>query len=170
MASAKGQDANVAVRPATEADLPAIKQMVHEFVDYLNAIDDTDALNPALADKISELAFGSKPICSIEIAEIAGTQVGYMIYFFGMEMDGYAPALYIAELFVREAWRIRGAGRVLMERAASITRERGGSTLFWAVWNKNPKALSFYRQLGALSWDEAILMRWDVGEESPPGQ
>ncbi len=170
MASAKGQNATVAVRPATEADLPAIKQMVHEFADYLNAIDEPDALDPALAGKIPELAFGPKPICSIEIAEIAGTQVGYMIYFIGIEMDGYAPALYIAELFVREAWRVRGVGRVLMERAASITRERGGGTLFWAVWNKNPKALAFYHRLGALTWDEAILMRWDIGDETRSGR
>ena len=170
MASAKRQTATVVVRPATESDLPAIEQMIHEFADYLNAIDEPDAIDPALAGKLPELAFGPNPVCSIEIAESAGTQVGYMIYFIGIEMDGYAPALYIAELFVREAWRVRGVGRVLMDRAASITRECGGSTLFWAVWNKNPKALAFYRQLGAHSWDEAILMRWDIGEETPSGQ
>ena len=164
------QDGNpdVTLRHATEADLPAIKQMIHEFADYLNAIDEPEDLDPALVSGIDKLAFGPERLCTIEIAEVAGAPVGYMVYFIAIDMDGFAPALYIADLFVREAWRERGVGRVLMERAASITRERGGKTLFWTVWNKKPKALAFYRHLGAQPWDEEILMRWELGGDGTP--
>jgi GNAT superfamily N-acetyltransferase len=151
------------LRRATEADLPAIKRMIHEFADYLNAIDEPEEFDPALVSGIEKLAFGPNPLCTIEIAEVAGAPVGYMVYFIAIEMDGFAPALYIADLFVRAAWRDRGVGRTLMEHAASITREHGGKTLFWTVWNKNPKALEFYRHLGAQPWDEEILMRWEIG-------
>ena len=164
MVGAKGPKAEVALRLATESDLPAIKRMIHEFADYLNAIDEPEELDPALVDRIQNLAFGSEPLCSIEVAEIDTAPVGYMVYFIAIDMDGFAPALYIADLFVREAWRDRGVGRLFMERAAAITRERGGSSLFWTVWNKNPKAMAFYRRIGARPWDEEILMRWDIEE------
>jgi GNAT superfamily N-acetyltransferase len=164
-ASSRGEKAGAIVRRATGADLPVIKQMIHEFADYLNAIDEPEALDPALVAQIETLAFGPSPLCTIEIAEVAGAPVGYMIYFIAIDMDGFAPALYIADLFVRAAWRDRGVGRILMERAAAITREHGGTTLFWTVWNKNPKALEFYRHLGAQRWDEEILMRWEIGGE-----
>lgn len=154
---------DVALRPATKADLPAIKTMAREFVEYLNTIDELEAIDPALFDKVEKLAFGPAPFCTIELAEIDGAPVGYMIYFFGIETNGFEPVLHIADLFVREAWREHGVGRVFMDRAAAITRECGGRTLFWVVWNKNAKALDFYRRLGAKAWDEAILMRWEPG-------
>ena len=162
-ASSRGEKAGTSLRPATEADLPAIKTMAQEFVDYLNAIDGPEAVDPAIFDRIGKLAFGPEPLCAIELAEIDGTPVGYMIYFIGVETNGFEPALYIADLFVRDAWRDRGVGRVFMDRAASILRARGGSTLFWVVWNKNQVAIDFYRRLGAEIWDEAVLMRWEPG-------
>ena len=160
---AQGSNKDVALRRATEADLPSIKRMAHEFVEYLNTIDGPEAIDPAIFDRIEKLAFGREPLCTIELAEIDGTPVGYMIYFIGVETNGFEPALYIADLFVRDAWRERGIGRVFMDRAAAILHARGGRTLFWVVWNKNRTAIDFYRRLGAEIWDEAILMRWDPG-------
>jgi GNAT superfamily N-acetyltransferase len=159
-----GKNADVALRRAVKADLPAIKQMAREFVEYLDAIDGPEAVDPAIFDRIEKLAFGPAPLCTIELAEIDGTPVGYMIYFIGIETNGFEPALHIADLFVREAWRERGIGRAFMARAAAILRERGGSTLFWVVWNQNRTALDFYRRLGAQIWDEAVLMRWEPGD------
>ncbi len=154
---------DVGLRRATAADLPAIKQMAREFIDYLNAIDGPEAIDAAIFDRIERLAFGSEPLCTIELAEIDGTPVGYMIWFIGVETNGFEPALHIADLYVRDAWRERGIGRVFMDRAAALLRERGGRTLFWVVWNKNQVAIEFYRRLGAEIWDEAILMRWEPG-------
>jgi len=159
-----GNRANAVLRRATQADVPAIKQMAREFVDYLNTIDEPEAVDPAIFDRIEKLAFGPEKLCTIELAEIDGTPVGYMIWFIGVETNGFQPALHIADLYVRDAWRERGVGRIFMERAASILRECGGSNLFWVVWNKNQTAIDFYRRLGAEIWDEAILMRWEPGD------
>ena len=159
--AASDRNANVTLRRATEADLPAIKQMAQEFVDYLNTIDEPEAVDPAIFDRIEKLAFGPDKHCTIELAEIDGTPVGYLIWFIGVETNNFEPALHIADLFVRDAWRERGIGRIFMEHAAAILRECGGSTLFWVVWNRNATALDFYRRLGAQAWDEAVLMRWE---------
>lgn len=165
-AEAQDRNENVTLRRATEADLPAIKQMAQEFVDYLNTIDEPDSVDPAIFDRIGKLAFGPEKHCTIELAEIDGIPVGYLIFFIGVETNNFKPALHIADLFVRDAWRERGIGRIFMERAASILHERGGSTLFWVVWNRNATAIDFYRRLGAQAWDEAILMRWEPDSDA----
>ena len=163
---APDRDANVTLRRATETDLPAIKLMAQEFVDYLNTIDEPEAVDPAIFDRIGKLAFRAVPLCTIELAEIDGIPVGYLIYFVGVETNGFTPALHIADLFVRDAWRERGIGRIFMERAAAVLREHGGSNLFWVVWNRNKTAIDFYRRLGAEIWDEAILMRWEPDSDA----
>lgn len=155
--------AAIATRTATSADLPAIEQMAGEFIDYLNAIEPS-GLDPAAIDRIRSLAFGPDPVCGIELAEADGVTVGYMIHFFGVDTETFTPALHIADLFVREDWRGTGAGRILMERAASILHARGGTVLCWTVWNLNQAALDFYRRIGADSWDDAIPMRWSPGQ------
>lgn len=152
----------VRVRPARPADVPAIKTMIREFADYLNAIDEPEEPDQAAIDRIGGAAFGKKPLCRILMAEAGGRPAGYLVYYVGLDMDLVLPAAYVVDLFVREAYRKRSAGRALMEAAAEIVERQGGRTLFWTVWRKNPKALAFYRHLGARPWDEEILMRWSL--------
>jgi GNAT superfamily N-acetyltransferase len=134
--------------------------MIREFADYLNAIDEPEEPDQAAIDRIAGAAFGRKPLCRILIAEAGGRTAGYLVYFIGLDMDLVRPAAHVIDLFVRAPHRRRGAGRALMEAVARIVERQGGSTLFWTVWRKNPKALAFYRHLGARPWDEEILMRW----------
>lgn len=158
--------ATVPVRPATRADVPEVKAMIHEFADYLNAIDEPEEPDPAAIDRIEGAAFGPQPLCRILVAEIGGRMAGYLVYFIGLDMDLVQPAAYVVDLFVRDDCRDQGAGRALMEEVAVIVERRGGGTLFWTVWNKNPKALAFYAHLGARPWDEEILMRWSLPDRS----
>lgn len=139
-----------------------IKTMIREFADYLNAIDEPEEPDQAAIDRIAGAAFGKNPLCRILIAEGGGSTAGYLVYYIGLDMDLVLPAAYVVDLFVRKAHRKCGAGRALMEKVAAIVRRRGGRTLFWTVWRKNPKALAFYRHLGARPWDEEILMRWSL--------
>lgn len=158
--------AAVAVRPATRADVPTIKRMIREFADYLNAIDEPEEPDQAAIDRIEAAAFGPKPLCRILVAEAGGRLAGYVVYYEGLDMDVVLPAAYVIDLFVRAAYRDRGAGRALMEAVAAIVKRRGGSTLFWTVWRKNPKALAFYEHLGARPWDEEILMKWSLPDRA----
>jgi GNAT superfamily N-acetyltransferase len=160
--AAGAKAAGVRVRPAKPADVPVIKTMIREFVEYLNAIDEPEEPNQAAIDRIAGAVFGKEPLCRILIAEADGRTAGYLVYYIGLDMDLVLPAAYVVDLFIREAHRKRGGGRALMEAAGEIVKRRGGSTLFWTVWRKNPKALAFYRHLGARPWDEEILMRWSL--------
>lgn len=153
----------VTVRPATRADLPAIKALMREFADYLNAIADWQDVDDSHFDRVEPHVFGPHGFCGLLVAEAAGDVAGYLMHHRGVDMDTLHEALHVTDLFVRAAQRKRGVGRALMDAAAAIVRSRGGSTLYWTVWDQNPQALAFYERLGARRFADEILMRWDRG-------
>jgi GNAT superfamily N-acetyltransferase len=154
------------IRKATEADLPALTAMTREFNDYLDTLggaevaDDAAEVAAAAMDRLRLLAFGPRPLCTILIAELNGETVGYLNYFLGVFMDDATPTLHVADFFVTERYRRRGAGRALMLEARRIGMDLGASRLFWTVWRKNADAIRFYENLGARPEDESVLMRW----------
>jgi GNAT superfamily N-acetyltransferase len=131
------------IRKATEADLPALTTMTREFNDYLDTLggaevaDDAAAVAAAAMGRLRPLAFGPSPLCAILIAELDGETVGYLNYFIGVFMDDATPTLHVADFFVGEKYRRRGAGKALMLEARRIGRDLGASRLFWTVWRKN---------------------------------
>ena len=154
------------IRKATEADLPALTAMTHEFNDYLDTLggtgvaDDAAEVASAAMGRLRPLAFGPSPLCTILIAELDGETVGYLNYFVGVFMDDATPTLHVADFFVTQRYRRRGAGRALMLEVRRIGMDLGASRLFWTVWRKNEDAIRFYEKLGARPEDESVLMQW----------
>ena len=153
------------IRKATDADLPALTAMTRAFNDYLNALGaepagDAAAVAAAAMDRLRPLAFGPRPLCTVLIAELDGETVGYLNYFVGVFMDDATPTLHVADFFVTERYRRRGAGTALMLEARRIGMDLGALRLFWTVWRKNEDAIRFYQKLGAEPEDESVLMQW----------
>jgi len=154
------------IRKATEADLPALTAMTREFNDYLDTLggaevaDDAAEIAAAAMARLRPLAFGPSPLCTILMAELDGETVGYLNYFLGVFMDDATPTLHVADFFVRESYRRRGAGKALMLEARRIATDLGASRLFWTVWRKNEDAIRFYEKLGAEPEGESVLMQW----------
>lgn len=153
---------SLVVRAASEADIPAIKTMMREFVDYLNAIDEPEDVPDEVLDRLGPMAFGPNKLCTALIAEAQGKPVGYLLYFIGIFTDPMTPVLFVADLFVSAPYRRAEVGTALMHRARGIAREQAASQIVWTVWRKNPKAVDFYKALGARVFDEEILMIWPV--------
>jgi GNAT superfamily N-acetyltransferase len=156
------------IRKATEADLPALTAMTREFNDYLDTLGGTEvaegAAEAAVAamGRLRPLAFGPSPLCTVLIAELNGEAVGYLNYFLGVFMDDATPTLHVADFFVTEKYRRRGAGKALMLEARRIAMDLGASRLFWMVWRKNEDAIRFYEKLGAVPEDDSVLMQWFI--------
>jgi len=156
------------IRRATEADLPALTAMTREFNDYLDTLgggkpaDDAAEVAAAAMGRLRSFAFGPSPICTVLIAELDGETAGYLNYYIGVFMDDATPTLHVADFYVAERYRLRGAGKALMREARRIAADLGASRLLWTVWRKNEDAIRFYEKLGAElePQDGSILMQW----------
>jgi len=154
----------VTIRPATRQDMASVAAMAGKFHAFLAAIDNS---NPAFdidntAEKLVRSGFGPKPLFSSLIAEADGEAVGYAIYNIGFWADSLQGMVFLADLFVREAWRSRGIGRQLMDRLAVVGKGEGCEVVMWTVWQKNEPAKRFYDRLGAKAIDDEELMQWPI--------
>ncbi|PKA66441.1 Tyramine N-feruloyltransferase 4/11 [Apostasia shenzhenica] len=82
---------------------------------------------------------------------------GYLLCFPNYSSFEGRPGLYVEDIFVREAWRRKGMGRMLLEAAARDAARLGYGRVEWCVldWNKN--AISFYEEMGA-----EVLPQWRI--------
>jgi GNAT superfamily N-acetyltransferase len=142
------------VKPATHADRAAVKGMLGEFVDYLDAIEPSG--EGADLDYLLDQSFGPDPVCRTLIAEHDGIPVGYV---------GFHPGIWeihrvicVISLFVRTEARGTGAGTALMDAVKTLAREKGAKRVVWEVWRKNPLAIDFYRGIGAEAHDDNLRM------------
>ena len=151
-------------RHITPADRPAMAEIIPEVDRYFNGLtgEETCTLNQQELEKVLDLSLGEDPVVACLLAEADNKILGYMAYYFGCwEMD---RAFYIAGLFIRPGQRGQGLGQTFMEQARELAKTRNASEIVWDVWEKNPRAISFYENLGATRTEEMIQMSLSVEE------
>jgi len=84
------------------------------------------------------------------VAEANGVLAGY-----AQLREGPAPAcvtgpdpIELLRFYVDRRWHGQGIAAALMEQTVAHARRRGRRTLFLAVWERNPRAIAFYRKQG----------------------
>lgn len=151
----------ITIRTATRADAEAIGELAKEFADYLHGLGDQTNFQ-LTAETYLRDGFGANPAFAGLVAEVNGTITGYLLYFFGYDTDHAQRFMHVCDLYVHESARGHGAGRALLQAAATICRDAGGHGLFWAVYHHNKLAMDFYERLGATYVDNLKFMYWPV--------
>jgi GNAT superfamily N-acetyltransferase len=59
-----------------------------------------------------------------------------------------AGAIELWRFYVDRDWHGRGVAAALMERVRAVARERGATTLWLGVWERNDRARAFYAKCG----------------------
>jgi len=84
------------------------------------------------------------------VAEVAGQAAGYT-----QLGHGAAPAcvtgadpLEVIRFYVDRPWHGQGLAQALMRAAADHARAAGARTLWLGVWERNPRAIAFYKKVG----------------------
>jgi GNAT superfamily N-acetyltransferase len=152
---------NIAIRPATPADLSAIQSLNQAHYDYENAqgfyLDDSFALDWTYSDagaKFFLSHLGAVPAATTILAEANGRPIGYII-------AKYAPHAYrsqnpIAELevmFVEEQYRNQGVGGQLMTAFKAWARQAGAARLRVGAFAGNTDSQRFYRRHGFVDFE-----------------
>ncbi|KAF3781415.1 putative acetyltransferase NATA1-like [Nymphaea thermarum] len=88
----------------------------------------------------------------------AGTVVaGFVLFFRNYSTFMAKPGLYIEDLFVREPYRRRGLGRILLTAVAEQAAKTGMARVEWCVLDWNVNAIKFYEEMGA-----QVLQEWRI--------
>jgi ribosomal protein S18 acetylase RimI-like enzyme len=122
-------------RAAFEADNTAEDMAAHAARSY-----STDRQAAEIAD----------PQLRTLVAESDGDLVGYAQLKHGPPPLCVADAapLELARFYVDAAWHGRGLAQALMRAAVEAAAACGAQTLWLGVWERNPRAIRFYRKVG----------------------
>lgn len=142
---------NLHIREAEPADVSEIAALIRELAIYEK---EPDAAMATESDLLRD-GFGPEPYFRCLMAEWQGQVAGFALYFFQYSTWEGRPALYLEDLFVREAFRKRGIGSALFTRMARIAVERKCTRFQWECLDWNRPALDFYESTGA-----QVLREW----------
>ena len=145
---------SVTVRPATEADLPAmlslwfsLRAVRRDGVASRGCKEPSPAVVTGAEDRLREVIHSPK--CRIVVAEHEGDVVGMAMLsdtFIGQLME--MPAVQLTHLVVAEGQRRRGVGRALLSGAVAWAEEVGADEIVANVLPSLREANRFYARLG----------------------
>lgn len=136
----------ITLRHATPDDLDAIASMLSEIDRYYGAAevpDDTERLAA-----IESTIFGTLPAAQLLLAWNGTRLIGLAAYSYVWPAAGVTRSLYLKELYVTEASRRDGVGRLLMQQLCRIASDIGCSRVEWTADTDNAVAQGFYGTLG----------------------
>ncbi|HXT40122.1 MAG TPA: GNAT family N-acetyltransferase [Candidatus Angelobacter sp.] len=146
------------IRPARATDADYVGNLAKQFAGYLRSLGDTTDFK-LTAEAYLRDGFGSQPAFGGLVAEDKDRVIGYLLYHIGYDSDAAARNLHIVDLYVDSRARKRGAGRALLETAASVARNAGARELIWSVYRANGLATTFYEKLGAQRITDVFFMK-----------
>lgn len=141
------------IRYAVPDDSPTILAFIRELAEYEKLLHEVVADEAAIRTTL----FGPRPAAEVLIGELAGTPVGFALFFPTYSTFLAKPGLWLEDLFVRPAARGKGVGLALMAALARICVERDYGRFEWSVLDWNQPSLDFYASLGAVpmsDWTE----------------
>ena len=145
------------IRPATEADVQLVFDLICELATYEKLRDDVvgtpEILRAALFDRGDAEAL---------IVESDGEAVGYAIFYTTFSTFECRSGIWLEDLYVRPERRQGGIGLRIMEHLAALALERGHVRLEWVALDWNEPALNFYAKLGAARLDDWRMLRLEV--------
>ncbi len=146
------------LRPAAEADLDTIIELIHALAEYEREPEAVRLDREMLRGHL----FGPRPYAEVMLAETdAGQSAGFALFFHNFSTWEGRPGIYLEDLFVRPEFRGHGYGKALLSELARLAVERGCARLEWAVLDWNEPSIQFYRALGARPMDEWTTYRVD---------
>ena len=143
------------IRPATEADLGTIEELIRALAEYERMADEV----VMDAELLRKGLFGDRPYAEVLIAEVDDEAVGFALFFHNFSTFLGRPGIYLEDLFVKPEHRGSGLGKALLKRLAEIAVERDCGRMEWAVLDWNEPSIGFYKKLGARPNDDWTVYR-----------
>ena len=146
---------DIEIRPATEADVQVLFDLILELAGYEKMADEVRGD----AEVLRRSLFEEKAAEALLLETADGEAVGYAIFFTTFSTFECRSGIWLEDVYVRPEHRRGGIGRLVMEHLAKLALDRGHVRLDWVALEWNEPALNFYEQLGARRLDDWKLLR-----------
>jgi len=168
----------VLMRDATEADLPAIRDIYNHAVEHTTAIWNETLVD--LDNRIEWFKARKAKGFPVIVAEKDGKVTGYASYGDWRAFDGYRHTVEHT-IHIRESHWGAGAGRLLLTVLIDRARSQGLHAMVGAVDGDNDASVRFHERLGFVEvgrmpevgtkfgrWLDLVLMQLIVSPGEPP--
>jgi ribosomal protein S18 acetylase RimI-like enzyme len=151
--------------PATPEDVPAIAELMEELDRFYGGTE-IEPVDQRM-QQIASVLFRERPGAYVLLAKDYERVVGFASYSFLWPAVGLTQSLYLKELYVSEADRRNGVGKLLMDRLMGTAKETRCSRVEWTADIDNTLAVAFYRRYGYPVNEGKLLYRVEIGSASP---
>ena len=134
------------VADAEPGNIEAIAALAEEMDRFYGATD-TEPLSARIS-QIADAIFSDPPAAYALLAWNGDQLVGFAAYSFLWPAVGLTRSLYLKELYVVQACREQGIGKLLMQNLVEIAAKHGCSRVEWTTDEQNRGAQGFYESLG----------------------
>lgn len=135
------------IRPATEADLPAISQIYNEAIRTGVATWDEAPWTEDQRLHWWTHEHAADPTCPVLVAETDGQVVGFA-YLSKMSQKSGWRFTREDTIYIGDAWQGRGIGRILLTAIVHLAQDLGMRLLVATIESGNVRSLALHRELG----------------------
>ena len=155
----------ITVSPAEPDDVPAIAGLL-EDLNRFYGVPESGPPERRL-DQVSEALFGRPASACALLARDGGRVAGLATYSFLWPSVGPTRLLYMKELYVPEAYRRKGVGKLLMRAVFETAAGLGCVRVEWTTDPGNTAARAFYEELGVPVHPKVFYRVTDTGAGFP---
>ena len=148
---------DIKIREAELADLETILN----FIGQKSEFDGAKKLLSATTEKLQQALFSESPVVRVVLAEVAGTAVGFAMFYATYSSLLTQPCLWLDDLFVQAPMRGMGVGTALLKHLAQIAESTNCGRIEWTVNAKNAPGVAFYEKQGARILENIRVCRID---------
>ena len=153
------QNNEFTIRTTDMGDAELVLSFIKKIAEYEKLSD----LVVADVNDIRKSIFEKKQ-AEVVIAEVDGHPIGFMLYFFSYSTFWGRANLYLEDLFIDEAYRHQGYGKLMFKALAKIAVKNECKRIDWMCLDWNQKSIEFYQSLGAKPLNEWITFRLEDQE------
>lgn len=153
----------ITVTAMVEADIPAVVALAEEMDRFYGVTEFEPA--KVRAAQVKAMIFCDPPAPHILLARDDERVIGMASYSFLWPAVGLTQSLFLKELYVAQAYRRQGVGRLLMRHLFDLAAKTGSSRVEWMTEQTAADAQAFYASLGHAPMTGKVVYRVEGGAE-----
>lgn len=132
------------LKEVEKEDVDLLLQLICELAAFENMRDEVTADPSTLRRSLLENGY-ARALLAYEGREV----VGFAVYFYHFSTFEGRAGIYLEDVFLRERYRGKGYGKMILAYLANEAVTKGFARLEWSCLNWNKPAIRFYQGLGA---------------------